>query len=95
LDFVKYLENPIDFRPGITLKNKVVRLKSRVPARAAEEGGGGGGPRDKSQATEIATSTLPIPIRADLTVLVHGLPYDLTSEEAEKVANVIRAFGTG
>jgi hypothetical protein len=35
---------------------------------------------------------LPIPIRADLTVRVHGLPFDLTQAEARKVAAVIQAM---
>jgi hypothetical protein len=35
---------------------------------------------------------IPIPIRADLTVHIQGLPFDLTSREAKKVANVILAM---
>jgi hypothetical protein len=42
----------------------------------------------------LSNSILPIPIRADTTVFVQGLPFDLTEAEAAKIANVIRAMAT-
>ncbi len=35
---------------------------------------------------------LKIPIRQGLEVSIHGIPWNLTREEAEKVAAVIHAF---
>ncbi len=34
----------------------------------------------------------PIPIRADLTIKIQGIPHDLTDVEAEKIAAVVRAL---
>lgn len=34
----------------------------------------------------------PIPIRADVTVRIHGLPADLTPAEADKIARVVQAM---
>jgi hypothetical protein len=42
----------------------------------------------------MASSILPVPIRADLTVYVQGLPFDLTEAEAKKIATVIQAMAT-
>jgi hypothetical protein len=39
-----------------------------------------------------APTVLPIPIRPDLTIEVLGLPFDLTSGEAKKIANVVLAM---
>jgi len=35
---------------------------------------------------------LPIPIRADLTIYIQGLPFDLTEAEARKIAGVVSAM---
>jgi hypothetical protein len=34
----------------------------------------------------------PIPIRPDVVVRIHGLPFDLSTAEAEKIANVVKAM---
>lgn len=39
-----------------------------------------------------APNVYPIPIRSDLVVRIHGLPFDLTKAEAERIANVVRAM---
>ena len=36
---------------------------------------------------------VPVPIRADWTVSIGPIPRDLTKAEADKIANVIRAYG--
>lgn len=40
----------------------------------------------------MASSILPIPIRADLIIHIQGLPFDLTEAEAKKIACVIQAM---
>ncbi len=37
---------------------------------------------------------IPIPLRADLTIYVQGLPLDLTPAEAAKIGRVITALAT-
>ena len=51
-----------------------------------------GGVTPKFASPPGASNIVPIPIRADLTVYVQGLPYDLSSTEARKIANVILAM---
>jgi hypothetical protein len=34
----------------------------------------------------------PIPIRENVVVRIHNLPFDLTAAEAEKIANVVKAM---
>jgi len=37
-------------------------------------------------------SIMPIQIRDDLTIRIHGIPHDLTTKEAQRIANVILAL---
>lgn len=41
---------------------------------------------------EADSGIIPVPIRRDCTVRIHGLPADLTTAEAEKVAAVVKAY---
>jgi hypothetical protein len=91
-DFNAYLSNPLTF-------------KSRTQARERREPRAAGGTttRPTARLPSAATTSqadvplagsnvLNIPLRADLLVRVHGLPYDLTSAEAKKIANVVLAM---
>ena len=40
----------------------------------------------------LSDTIIPIPLRADLTVFIQGLPIDLTEAEAEKIARVVKAM---
>jgi hypothetical protein len=95
LDFLSYLKNPMDFRPQVT---SIVRRTKSLKVNPVE-------PNVKLEVRKsdfarplsvqpISSSTLPIPLRSDLTVLVHGLPFDLTEGEARKIGNVIAAMAT-
>lgn len=42
---------------------------------------------------EAEHGVMPIQIRPDVIVRIHGIPWDLTAEEAQRIANVILAFG--
>ena len=91
IDFTSYLKNPLDFKPKLT--TVVRKTKLNRPQSS-----------DDSPNTEISqppitlvqptatSSTLPIPLRPDLTILIHGLPFDLTEIEARKLGNVIMAM---
>lgn len=92
-DFNRYLADPSNFK---------------VNAGAARTKPSNGGKARKGPATDedvpavVAASVgsttanvYPIPIRADLVVRIHGLPFDLTTAEAEKIANVVRAMAMG
>ncbi|MED5697572.1 hypothetical protein [Enterobacter ludwigii] len=55
-------------------------LKKRSPSRKV------------TSATEVKTFELPIPIRDGLILRVHNLPMDLTIDEADRIANIIKSF---
>jgi hypothetical protein len=95
-DFTSYIENPLAFKPSVQNRerasngNKPAVSKPRNDQQAAVPSA------PPSPASNVdgpmASSILPIPIRADLTVRVQGLPFDLTAAEAKKIASVIQAM---
>lgn len=92
-EFLRYTENPMDFQPSS--KSPVKRVKAPRIVRKGSLPGSESSAVAVSRPTApmpISTATLPIPLRHDLTVLIHGLPYDLTAAEAKKIANVIQAM---
>lgn len=97
-DFISYVENPMSFRPSVA--NTGRRTTERQKASPGDEKSSRPMPVSKREtstfllAPAASVSILPIPIRPDLTVHVQGLPYDLTSAEAAKIANVIRAMAS-
>ncbi len=93
-DFEAYLDNPLAFRPNIQTRDtrpKSEKKKGGSPQKEKISSGGEERQRPKPH-VEPSASILPIPIRADKTVLIQGIPFDLTSEEAAKIANVVKAL---
>ena len=43
---------------------------------------------------EAEAGIIPVPIRPDITIKIHGVPFDLTGSEANKIANVILAMAS-
>lgn len=93
-DFLRFRENPMDFKPTAAVGSKAPtksakKLKPPTPApeptRPTSSWAGG-------TQSFLNASTLPIPIRENLTVLIHGMPFDLTEAEARKIANVVLAL---
>jgi hypothetical protein len=89
-EFVAWKQNPMGFRAN---KRGSVKKKAKAPSVATK-------PTAVSPAPAVlgtiqpkpATLSLPIPIRADLTVQIDGIPFDLTKAEASKIANVVLAM---
>ncbi|MEQ4674053.1 hypothetical protein ABN063_05765 [Providencia vermicola] len=46
----------------------------------------------KAKEIEIKTFKLPIPLRKDFIVEINNLPQDLTSEEADRIATIIKSY---
>ena len=101
-DFRAYLDNPLAFRPNVNRRERTAK-----PARAtksAEETQSAAPlqvnasqPEPQRQAnTSFGASAdiLPIPLRPDLTIRIHGLPFDMTEAEAKKIANVVLAMAS-
>jgi len=92
-DFLRYVDNPMAF--------KVAGAKRTPRSKSSKDAiGPSNGSAEKAEAQPTATvvtpsagsGIVPIPLRADLTIHVQGLPFDLTAREAKKIANVILAM---
>ncbi|MDZ4381313.1 MAG: hypothetical protein U0942_08240 [Parvibaculum sp.] len=97
-DFASYIENPLAFKPSLQARER--KTGSSKPAsstpKVVAEGMASESSRQSAPAVAgpMSSSILPIPIRADLTVRIQGLPFDLTEAEAKKIASVIQAMAT-
>ncbi len=87
-DFLSWKQDPMGFRPA---RSGVVRRTKSTPKEDARHGQVQA-LTQPSQAPQ--THSLPIPIRADLTIFVHGVPFDLSKAEAKRIANVVLALAT-
>lgn len=92
-DFERYLSDPLAFKPqpskldkkaGTALKKKG-HPKQSEPANQAKAA-------DQPLVSAPSANVFPIQIRENLVVRVHGLPFDLTKSEADRIANVIKAM---
>lgn len=95
-DFLRWSENPAGFKPNISA--------ARTQRKVQEGGEVKTSPRLKSSeksSSDVGMPSVqqrqshfefPIPIRADLIVRIQHLPMDLTQEEAERIAGVIKAL---
>lgn len=90
-DFEAYVSNPMAFRPVRQLKLKSKQEKSGAkPASSGQRQPEA--PRAPAAAPLPGVNLVPIPLRADLTVRLEGIPFDLTMAEARRIANVVIAL---
>lgn len=86
-DFKLYLDNPLNFRPGVQPRERRhSEIRKENPAPAAT--------RQGNVMPSAAQNALSIPIRPNTMIIIHGLPYDLSEAEAAKIGNIIRAMVT-
>jgi hypothetical protein len=98
-DFRAYSENPVLFRP-----NGKVRQRQKAASGATQESRKkhpvvvpSAPPSGFSTAPAVDlpnVSQLPIQLRQNLTVRIFGLPFDLTKQEAQKIANIVLAHAS-
>lgn len=84
-DFRAWTDDPASFRSTGQERMRALKRGAGGPEHEAAE-------RITLRATENPTNIVPIPVRPERTVHVANLPLDLTVEEAERIARVIRAF---
>jgi hypothetical protein len=89
-EFVKWKENPAaySYRTTTTPRAK----KDQTPSPDAKNKDAASSEAPKTPVASQDTFVLPIPIRSDCFVEVRGLPVDLSEEEAEKIAGIIKAY---
>ncbi|MCW1430336.1 hypothetical protein [Novosphingobium sp. JCM 18896] len=95
-DFDSYSANPLAFRPSIQSKEraKTKISKQSVSLKVADDAEvirPETSPRP-AHSPLVSSNILPIPLRADLTIFIQGLPFDLTVQEARKISNVVLAM---
>lgn len=91
-DFKEYCSSPVGFRPQArspvrsqSPREKPVVRRPIASTTAVPE-------NEVAPPISAAVHILPITIRPDLTVQIRNLPHDLTSAEASRIANVVRAY---
>ncbi|MFL0356020.1 hypothetical protein ACI5KX_06025 [Erythrobacter sp. GH1-10] len=95
-DFAAYRADPVGFRPAGRSsvkpkpdKGKQTSLKvKRPPHKTASLS-----PPPPPPSTSVGGNVVPVPIREDVIVKIGNLPFDLSQDEARKIANVILAYG--
>lgn len=91
LDFIRYKADPENFKALATAtKNHSETSKQKKRKAVADTPAPSSVPA--SSTPMHSPNVYPIPIRADLVVRIHGLPFDLTKAEAERIANVVKAM---
>jgi len=101
-NFISYVDNPSGFRPKASnnaqqASKKTSRLDNKEKTiQIAPETSIINHQQDKNQINtiEIRTNslTVPIPLREDFTLQISNLPRDLTKQEADRIANIIKAY---
>ena len=94
-DFRQYLNDPLSFKP---MANKTEKKPTSKPAKSQKAGdtlsnsepSNNSGPAPMPH--QASANVFPIQIRENVVVRIHGLPFDLTSSEAERIANVVKAM---
>ena len=95
-DFLRYVDNPMAFKVGGAKRTPRAKPAKDAASPSTVFTDKGESPAPAAVVTPSAGSgIIPIPLRADLTVHVQGLPFDLTTREAKKIANVILAMAMG
>ncbi|MBL8771075.1 MAG: hypothetical protein JNK30_06795 [Phenylobacterium sp.] len=96
-DFQSYLNDPLSFKPAGQGRERATKPRKEngdAPAVAATKETTIEPVRPSPPPVMAGANVMPIPIRADLTILIHGLPHDLTQAEAKKIAGVVTALAT-
>lgn len=97
-DFKTWLIDPLSFKPYASKADRKAPTKIARPAletvtRARVEEGQAAA--QSTPANQATANVFPIPIRENVVVRIHNLPFDLTASEAEKIANVVKAMAMG
>jgi len=91
-EFLAWKNNPMGFRP-VRRSSGMKNTRSTTKVDATPDLAEPHLSRAQHQ-SHMTTNTLPIPIRSDLTVVIQGMPFDLTKAEANKIAKVVMAMAS-
>jgi hypothetical protein len=94
-DFRAWLADPLAFKPHLNKSDKKSVPKAtkpkgnNTPKMQAEDSQA---PTSSANLHQATANVFPVPIRENVVVRIHNLPFDLTVAEAEKIANVVKAM---
>ncbi|HWW27643.1 MAG TPA: hypothetical protein VNZ85_17295 [Caulobacter sp.] len=94
-DFNSYSDNPLAFRPNVQSREKTNSKAPKDREQVTSRSDSSETRHETVRPTSVpmaSSNILPIPIRADLTIYIQGLPFDLTETEARKIAGVVSAM---
>lgn len=92
-DFERYLNDPLAFkRQPSKLDRKAGAASKKKGHTKPSEPGNQIKIVEQTSTPPQTANVFPIQIRESLVVRIHGLPFDLTKAEAERIANVIKAM---
>lgn len=91
-DFIRFTDNPSGFKPALSQRDMskgaasgTKRKKKRRQLKTAH-------PATVVAPPLTGTIVFPVPLRPDLTVEIHNVPSDMTEQEADKIAAVVKAL---
>lgn len=95
-DFLTWVEDPVNFRPSGASRQTRQTKKPLTKLTDSESPS----PEQQIAPAEPQSSdagltdllNLPIPLRKGVIVKIHGLPNDLTQDEANKIAAIVSAY---
>lgn len=100
-DFFAYTDSPATFKPT---GRQRTRSASKIDGKDSEQTANRKANRLNEQSEKAETRgiqaeatpsdhlVIPIPLRDGLTVKIHNIPADLTKQESEKIAAIIKAY---
>lgn len=93
-DFRGYLESPMNFKSSSSKRaaRSAGTKEAKQPTAAKELTQAQTHQSFKPAPAPASAGVIPIPVRADLTVHIQGIPFDMSMAEARKIANVILAL---
>ncbi|EPA9111007.1 MAG: hypothetical protein E7G96_02525 [Serratia liquefaciens] len=79
VNLLKIAQDQLQEKYGVTTKKRRVSVARKASIKDKQE-------------DELKTFALPIPLRSDLILTIENLPTDLSIDEAERIATIVKSF---
>lgn len=92
-DFLSHVESPGQFKPRVKSASSPTRTTTpktqrKGGASVGQEGDG----QQHAPKTQGSALNIPVPLREGVTVMISGVPADLTEAEAARLAAIMKAY---
>ena len=93
VEFKKYLNSPATYTYDVERRSNQASLQEFIQSRVGSLNlFDTPNPLKTSPKIPLNSLSIPIPIRPDCVIEVSGIPFDLTTDEAERIKKVIMAY---